>query len=316
MILSIIIPMYNVELYIIKCLESCINQNISISDYEIIVINDGSIDNSLSISEKIASRYNNIKIYSQRNGGLSLARNYGLQYAKGDYIWFVDSDDWIVDNCLKDIVSCLVCSKPDILQLQYRKYYDDVNLNNEFYCTIDGIKDGKEVIKQGGLPIPAPFAIYKKSFLYEHQLCFYPRILHEDCEFKPKAVYLAKRCASFDSVVYNYYQRSSGSITSTINPKHAFDYLTVAKSIHDFYISRVNSNCDSYFNNYISMIINNALSSVADKGNEFSQELKRHKYLFDHLLKSTKIKYKIEGVLFYIFPKYTVSIYKLLKKVF
>ena len=315
MILSIIVPVYNVELYIAKCLASCIAQNISVADYEIVVINDGSIDISLKIAEEFACKVDNIKIYSQPNSGLSVARNVGLQQAKGEYIWFVDSDDWIENNCLEDIVNCLDIYKPEILQLQYRECYDDVKLNKDFYCKIDGVKSGKDLMLNGGLPVPAPFAIYRRSFLIEKKINFYSGILHEDCEFKPKVLFWAERCTSYDNVVYNYYQRPCGSITSSVNPKHAFDYLKVAISIHDFYFNIAQKECAYYFHNYISMIINNALSTVADKEKEFTQELCKHRYLYEHLLKSTKLKYKIEGVLFTLFSNYTVNIYKLLKNI-
>lgn len=314
MILSIIIPVYNVETYVEKCLLSCIRQDISHDDYEIIVINDGSIDNSLRIVEDVASRFENIKIYSQSNSGLSVARNVGLQHARGQYIWFIDSDDWIENNCLKDIFKCLHSKELDILQLQYREFYDDIKFNKDFYCKVEGVRSGMELMSEGGLLIPAPFAIYRKSLLDENKLNFYPGIFHEDCDFKPKVLFFAEKCASLDVVVYNYYQRAGGSITTTVNPKHAFDYLKVAISIHDFYTNIAQGACASYFHNYISMIINNALFTVANKEEEFSRELYKHRYLFKHLLKSRRMKYKVEGILFTMFPGSTVSIYKLLKR--
>ena len=102
--ISLIVPVYNVEKYIEKCLLSCLKQDIPQSDYEIIVVNDGSPDSSLAIAERIAAAATNIIIVSQKNGGLSAARNTGLKIAKGDYIWFIDSDDTIKENCLKSIV--------------------------------------------------------------------------------------------------------------------------------------------------------------------------------------------------------------------
>lgn len=314
MILSIIVPMYNVELYVEKCLLSCMRQDVPHCDYEIIVVNDGSTDNSLEIAENVASQFDNIKIYSQSNSGLSVARNTGLEHAHGKYVWFVDSDDWIENNCLKEIVRCLCTNGLDILQLQYRECYDNVKLNKDFYCKVEGVRNGKELMSNGGLPIPAPFAIYRKSLLDENKLNFYPGIFHEDCEFKPKVLFFADRCTSLDIVVYNYYQRTGGSITSTVNSKHAFDYLRVAISIHNFYFNIARGECAFYFHNYISMIINNALYTVANKEKEFSHELYKHRYLFKHLLKSKKIKYKVEGVLFTMFPNNTVLIYKLLKR--
>lgn len=311
-LLSIIVPVFNVELYIEKCLLSCLKQDIPLSDYEIIVINDGSPDNSLQIAEQVATRAKNMRVISQPNGGLSMARNKGLFLAKGKYVWFVDSDDWIEENCLKDIVACLEKNNPDILQLQYRNSYDNEKLNKDYFCKIEGVVNGKQQISNGGLPIPAQFGIYKKSFLIKNKLEFYPGIFHEDCEFKPRVLYLAERCSSYDKVVYNYYQRTSDSITSAINPKRAFDYLKVSLSINEFYYNIVEE-CDSYFHNHISLMLNNALSVVGDKEKEFTTELYKQRYLFEHLRKSTIMKYKIEGLLFLLFPKYTVLIYKLLK---
>lgn len=99
--LSIIIPTYNVQDYLERCISSCLNQNIDINSYEIIVVNDGSQDKSLSIAQKLAAVYNNISIISQSNAGLSAARNKGLSLAQGEYVWFIDADDAIKTNSLK-----------------------------------------------------------------------------------------------------------------------------------------------------------------------------------------------------------------------
>ena len=102
--LSIIIPVYNVEKYVEKCLRSCAEQDLPSDEYEIIVVNDGTKDSSLEIVERVAKDYSNIAIISQENAGLSAARNKGLSLAKGEYIWFIDSDDWIEKNCLQKII--------------------------------------------------------------------------------------------------------------------------------------------------------------------------------------------------------------------
>ena len=123
--LSIIIPIYGVEKYIEKCLISCINQDIILGyDYEIICINDGTKDRSAEIAKQIASYHKGVVVIDQENGGLSAARNAGLMKAKGEYIWFVDSDDWINNGCLKRITKKLQ-NNIDILQLQFRWVYDD-----------------------------------------------------------------------------------------------------------------------------------------------------------------------------------------------
>ena len=91
--LSIIIPVYNVEKFITRCLHSCVSQNLSINEFEIVVVNDGTRDNSMKFVSQFAEEYSNISIINQENKGLSAARNRGLSVAKGDYVWFVDSDE-------------------------------------------------------------------------------------------------------------------------------------------------------------------------------------------------------------------------------
>ena len=128
MMLSIIIPVYNVERYVEKCIRSCEMQDVT--DFELVVVNDGSTDNSLSIVEQVSKEYENIAIITQKNQGLSAARNAGLQVARGEYVWFVDSDDWIEPNCLGRITKKLKDGL-DILQLQYRNAYEDASLNSD-----------------------------------------------------------------------------------------------------------------------------------------------------------------------------------------
>ena len=98
--LSIIIPVYNVEQYIDECLHSVTSQGRTEDDYEIIVVNDGTLDNSMDIVDRYVCQHENISVIHQSNSGLSIARNTGLQHACGEYVWFVDSDDWIAEDAL------------------------------------------------------------------------------------------------------------------------------------------------------------------------------------------------------------------------
>lgn len=118
--LSIIIPVYNVENYVEKCLRSCAEQDIPSEYYEIIVVNDGSTDQSIEIINKTSLNYTNFVIINKENGGVSSARNIGLDLAKGKYIWFVDSDDWIEPSCLGNLISVLDENQLDIIQFGYK----------------------------------------------------------------------------------------------------------------------------------------------------------------------------------------------------
>ena len=117
--LSIIVPVYNVEKYIVKCVRSLLCQNYD--DYEIIIIDDGSPDHSIEVLNK-AIKDERVRIIAKKNGGLSSARNTGLQNAHGEYIWFFDSDDWAVENCLGEIVKNL--NGCDLLY--FNKHYADI----------------------------------------------------------------------------------------------------------------------------------------------------------------------------------------------
>ena len=113
--LSIIIPVYKVEKYISKCLDSVINQDLHPDDYEIIIVNDGTPDDSFKIAQRFAARYYNIKLIDKENGGVSSARNAGMDIAKGKYIYFLDSDDFLLPDSLKKIVDTCEIHDLDIL---------------------------------------------------------------------------------------------------------------------------------------------------------------------------------------------------------
>ncbi len=314
--LSIIIPAYNVEQYIVKCLESCSNQDVDKNDYEVIVINDGSTDNSLVFAEKVSESYPNIKIFSQQNMGLSAARNKGIEEATGDYIWFVDSDDWIEENCLCDIWNYFD-KNLDLLQIQYRLTYDNQSSVDGNKCIIDGIKDGQTLTLSGGIETPAPFTIYKRSFLLENNLKFKSGIYHEDCEFKPRALLLANRVSSTPVICYNYYQRISGSITSNYKVKNAKDMLEVLNSLYSF-ITPYPKDIRKAIIDKISMWVNNILSGMQYLGLEERAQiitlLKQNKHIFRLMLQSNKSKYKVEGALLLLNPNLAVNFYLFLNK--
>lgn len=113
--LSIIIPVFNVERYIIKCLDSLYNQEVNENDYEIIIINDGSNDNSLLLAEKFKVNHKNLHIYTQENQGIGAARNKGISLAKGDYIYFIDPDDYLLPGVLNTLIDYSNAQSPDVL---------------------------------------------------------------------------------------------------------------------------------------------------------------------------------------------------------
>ena len=127
MFLSFIIPIYNCEKYICECLDSCLEQNINASDYEIICINDGSTDNSSKILEYYAQKHTNIFLINKSNGGVSIARNKGIEASKGDYIWFLDADDFIQENILADLKSIANRDSSDRIKVQSFTFFSQLD---------------------------------------------------------------------------------------------------------------------------------------------------------------------------------------------
>ena len=119
---SIIVPVYNVEDYVIKCLDSIYNQ--TYKNYEVIIVNDGSTDNSLAKVKEFCQKKKNFLVFNKTNGGLSDARNYGLKKISGDYLLFIDSDDYIEKDLLQKINEVVRQDKPDVLRLALNKIED------------------------------------------------------------------------------------------------------------------------------------------------------------------------------------------------
>lgn len=318
--ISLIIPVYNVEQYIERCLTSCLEQDIPQSDYEIIVVNDGSPDGSLAIAERIAATASNMTIVSQKNGGLSAARNTGLKLAKGDYIWFIDSDDTIEKNCLEKVTSQCQEEALDLLAICAANVVNGEIIRRFSYNDNTVIK-GVELLSTRKIQHCAPFTIYRREFLEKHKLQFYVGIYHEDSEWSPRIYFYAQKVGFTNDILY-YVTTNPNSITRSINPQKGLDYLTVAKSIDDFYRTLANTGCSRFFHNHISLMLNNGMSNFADKENmrvkelepEFRKKLNNNKHLYKHLIKSTILKYKIEGILFLIFPRHTLDIYRHMSK--
>lgn len=310
--ISIVIPAYNVEKYLERCVVSCLNQDLNKCNYEIIIVNDGSTDDSLNIAKNLAENNDNIHVISQENGGLSSARNKGLKMSQGEYVWFVDSDDWIEEKCLSMIIS--QCNSVDVLCLSYIKTFENGSSDYVIMPPLVDDNTGTSLFLTKKFCTPAQFYIYRKEFLIENDLKFYEGVFHEDMEFTPRMLCRAKTIRILTSPVYYYFIREN-SITTTVNPKKSYDLLKVANSLSSFSSCINDKEVEKSFSYYISICINNALALTnnytKDIINEFSLTLAKNSCLFKHLRKSPLIKNKIEGFLFSLFPHKSVLIYKL-----
>ena len=238
MLFSIIIPVYNVEKYLRECLESVLCQ--TYEDWETICINDGSTDGSATILEEYAAKDSRFKVISQSNGGLSVARNSGLEAASGDYVLFLDSDDYLEKDALSVIAESL--SNEDLLCFSGRRFFDE---SGEYEKADDLPKDSFEtgweyyskhaLDKRNFAFVCVVLRCYRRAYLLENRLRFKPGIYHEDNMFTPLACYYAKKVKIIPDVLYDYRVRGS-SIMTTRSLKHKEDILTIANSLAAFFV--------------------------------------------------------------------------------
>ena len=315
--LSLIIPVYQVENYLRKCLDSCLNQDISKETYEIICVNDGSKDRSADILTEYKNKYSNVIVITQLNQGLSVTRNNGLKIARGEYVWFIDSDDTILPNSIKGIINCLKTNSPDMLQLNYNKVFEDGRPVIPCYCDIKGQYSGIELQKIGRLPVPAQFTIYNRLFLEKNKLCFLPGILHEDIEFKPRVTYLANTICFYEPIVYNYLQRVSGSITSSFKFRNAHDIIVGINSLIKFSRDIIKNEIDKgYFRKNIGLNLNTLLDGMKkmdtqDRALTIAM-LKENKHIFKEMVHSKNLLYIFEGLFLNLNLNFSLKLYSLI----
>ncbi|MDO4924988.1 MAG: glycosyltransferase [Turicibacter sp.] len=222
---SIIIPVYNVENYIRDCVESVVNQ--TLDNIEIIIVNDGCTDHSINrIDDLIKS--NNLLIVNQENKGLSAACNIGLSHATGDYIAFIDSDDYIEPNFIAMLYVNAIENNLDIVVGGYKKLFSNGDFLPEKRSQelIDSeVMTGQEYLYKSVILNDYQMEVwddlYKRSFLEENNLKFYEGIIHEDEEFTPKCILKAKRIKVIDCLGYVYRQREGSIMTCLRSDKES-----------------------------------------------------------------------------------------------
>lgn len=217
MFLSIIIPVYNTEKYLSETLESIVSQDFK--NYEIIVINDGSTDNSAQIIDNYSQNYKNIHAYYHGNKGVSAARNIGIQNAKGDYIWFIDGDDKIAANALQILKENI---KPNIDVLSFNFTYFNLQ-ENQIQANpkkeVLGIVNGDEFLKKDFRFACWSF-IYRRNLLVDNRVQFVQQITHfEDNLFNIEVFNQAQAVIQISEQLYLYRQNRDNSAMNDTNCK-------------------------------------------------------------------------------------------------
>ena len=217
--LSFIVPVYNIEKYLRKCVDSLLAQEYE--DYEIILVDDGSPDGCPAICDTYAADHEKIHVIHQENGGLSAARNAGLKVAKGEYICFVDSDDYWESNVLGGLMTQIERDNLDVLRFKYQNVNENYEVFNPNKSDPYRNDDYSSEVTDGVSFLNSRFgtACYAVMFILRRDLLegctFTLGIYFEDTEWTPRMLQKARRVASTDTIVYNYLVRK-GSITQAV----------------------------------------------------------------------------------------------------
>lgn len=227
--LSFIIPLYNAEAYIGKCLDSILDSDLDCKEYEIIVIDDGSKDNGHAIAREYEQKYENIKVLAQENQGQSVARNYGIREAQGEYIWCIDSDDY-TDSKFSGFLNLLQANPSlDIIAVQLNKVRengDKVGLECEQpEVKHNVIMKGRDAVINGYNPSSVCALIVRKALMEKYDLHFYEGITHQDVELSYRLMAHADDVIFTDYAPYIYVLHPN-STSQSINPQKKIKYLS------------------------------------------------------------------------------------------
>lgn len=209
--LSIIVPVYNVEKYVRSCVESLLHQGLTEDTFEVIIVNDGTEDNSMEVIADIINSHSNFTVINQQNQGLSIARNNGIAAAKGQYILLVDSDDLLVENSLTPILYKALETNVDIAVAEFMEIKDE---RAEFHQpAIQYIEEtsGRQLFLTD-FKNYVWHKLYKKKYLEDNNLSFIPGIFYEDIPFTHECYLKAGKCLRTNTILY-LYRRRPGSIT-------------------------------------------------------------------------------------------------------
>lgn len=233
--ISIVIPVYNVENFLVKCLDSVVKQ--TYQDIEIIIVNDGSTDQSYSILQRYLVKDKRIKVINQENQGLSAARNVGMENVSGEYVWFVDSDDYIAIDACEKIVDKLNSKPFDLLFLGRYRVWDKCKLYDRVSWEGEKIETGEQyllgAVAHNIFTASACNKIIKTSLLKEYNIYFEQGVLYEDLYFVFKCLLHADCVTTLEQALYFYRQNRQDSIINTIKERDK-DVLKTIEFIENY----------------------------------------------------------------------------------
>ena len=298
---SIIIPVYNAELYLKQCVDSVLSQDYH--DYEIILINDGSTDQSGLIVDAYAKNNNNVSAIHQKNSGPSVARNSGLDMCTGDYVIFLDSDDYLSNNALKRVDKTIEKFSPDIIAWYGMRFSSSGEMMEgvPFRKGLEEPVSGKQFYRislyQDRLSGAAYYYIYKRSFLEKNHFRFKEGLFHEDELWVPIVLYNASTVVDLKCRFICYRCDNVTSITRDPlkKQKRARDRKAVAEELAEYFADKKETDANAFHDN----ISVQYMYAVYSGGKETELEICRS----FPIRNARTLKYRMKSLLFYISPK-------------
>ncbi len=269
--LSIVTTLYKSAPYMRKCIDSLLQQDISPSRYEIILVNDGSPDNSKEIADEYAAKYSNIRVFSHENIGLAGARNTGLQNARGEYICFVDPDDYILENSFAALLAQMRSENLDVLRFNYQMVDENYNIviKPENAANIDYsacVMSGKDfLLKRLEFACFVWSYIFRTAVIRENHIQFIQGDYFDDTMWLPQVISAADRINSTDFCRYYYLQRQ-GSLVYTVTSEDTIrkveGQMVLVKKLYERSLE-VDSQSAVWYQAMYSKSVLSLLSSVA-----------------------------------------------------
>lgn len=318
-LISVIIPVYNVEQYLSKCLDSVVNQ--TYKNLEVILVDDGSTDNSGKICDEFALKDNRIIVIHKSNGGLSSARNEGLKFAKGQYVGFVDSDDYIEIGMYEKLLEVSLKYGSDVVCSNYYRV-----TNNKIYYK--KILKGKNILAEisnnkglemgfDNLPFHACDKLFERSLF--NNLSFPEGQLFEDISTISKIFMEAKKIVIYDKPLYYYNMMNLSSLTKQSFNIRKLDYFKATGNILEYAISNKNFSLAKAIKRERAYHISGFLRQMIESNfndekiiNIYIKELRKN--IFLHLLSKHKLSNKLFAMVACIKFNIAKKIYKVLKK--
>ena len=234
-LLSIIIPVYNVESYVKQCLDSIYDSQVPESEYEVIAVNDGSTDGSRDVVASFLPLHGNMTLIDQENGGLGTARMNGLSRATGEYVWFVDSDDWLAPDALQTVFGLISGRDYDVIAFPMYWHREDPSRNGPVYnIPAPIVTDWRTILRERTIHIWATQRYVSKRSLFDNPYLFFPKgLLHEDEYYGRVLLASAGNVFICDKPVYHY-RRNTGSIMENISIRSSYDIIAIYDLLMQF----------------------------------------------------------------------------------